>query len=77
MWNYDRQLIEPLGWTISPVANPATFTGNTEETLIDVHTSRGIRNHDPNVLAGEDISFVTPHGHCDRHICHTQVPVLN
>jgi hypothetical protein len=32
----------------------------------DIHTSNGIRIHDPSVRAGEDSSCLTPSGQCDR-----------
>jgi hypothetical protein len=40
---------------------------NTEQTHTDIHTLSGIRNHDPSVWAGKDISCLRSRGHCDRH----------
>jgi hypothetical protein len=34
----------------------------------DIHTSSGIRTHDPSVRAGEDGSCLKPRGHCDRRV---------
>jgi hypothetical protein len=31
--------------------------GETEETQSDMYTSTGIRNHEPSVWAGEEISY--------------------
>jgi hypothetical protein len=41
---------------------------NTEYTHTDIHTSGGIRPHDPRVRAGEDGSCLRPRDRCDRHI---------
>jgi hypothetical protein len=35
-------------------------------THTDIHVSSGIRNHDPNVRAGENGSCLRRRGHCDR-----------
>jgi hypothetical protein len=63
-----KELVGPLGRVISPVVRPlpAQDHTNTEETRTDIHASSGIRTHDPSVRAGEDISWLRPHGHCDR-----------
>jgi hypothetical protein len=45
----------------------ATQTQNNRRQT-DIHTSSGIRTHDPSVRAGEDISCLRPRGHCDRHV---------
>jgi hypothetical protein len=70
VWNYGsyRQLVGLLGRVISPVARllPTQDNTNTEETQTDMHTSSGIRTHDPSVRASEDISYHRPRGHCDR-----------
>jgi hypothetical protein len=34
----------------------------------NIHALSGIRTHDPSVRAGEDISCISPCGHCDRHV---------
>lgn len=33
-----------------------------------IHASCGIRTQDPNVRAGEDLSRLRPHGHCNRSL---------
>jgi hypothetical protein len=33
-----------------------------------MHTSNGIRTHDPSVQTKEDSSYLRPRGHCDWHI---------
>jgi hypothetical protein len=51
-------------WTGDPALSQGrTYTG---ETRSDTHASSGIRTHDPNVPAGEDILYLSPRGHCDR-----------
>jgi hypothetical protein len=47
----------------------ATYTqGNTNRinAYTDIHTSSGIRTHDPSVQVSEDSSCLSPCGHCDR-----------
>jgi hypothetical protein len=71
-WNYRsyRQLVGFLGRGISSVERPLPTQDNTdtEETRTDIHASSGSRNHDPSVWVGEDISYLRPRGHCDRHL---------
>jgi hypothetical protein len=42
----------------------STWTQNKYKRHI--HVLGGIRTHDPSVRAGEEISCLRPHGHCDR-----------
>jgi hypothetical protein len=67
-WNYGSYRL--LGRVISPVIRPLPTQDNinTEETRTDIHALNGIRTHDPSVWAGEVISCLRPHSHCDRRI---------
>jgi hypothetical protein len=69
IWIYGsyRQIVGLLGRMMSPVASPLSAQDNinTQTTLADIHTSKGIRTHDPSVWAGEDISCLVQPGHCD------------
>jgi hypothetical protein len=50
-----------------PVARPLPTEGNTntEKTQTHINTSSGIRTHNPNVLTGEGILYLSPLDHCD------------
>jgi hypothetical protein len=41
---------------------------NTQLTQTNMHALSGIRTHEPNVRAGEDISYLIPRGNCDQYI---------
>jgi hypothetical protein len=41
---------------------------STEQTRTDMDDSCGIRNHDPIICAGENISCLRTRGHCDRRV---------
>jgi hypothetical protein len=56
-----------LGRGISPSEGRFLHTGQHKHRInAVVHTSSGIRTHDPNVGASEDISCLRLRGHCDR-----------
>jgi hypothetical protein len=53
-----------------PCRKAATFTQdntNTEETQTDIHASSGIRTHDSNVWAAQEILCLRSRSHCDQH----------
>jgi hypothetical protein len=41
-----------------------------------MHASTGIRNHDPNVRAGEDGSCLRPRDHCERLVIYLHTKFL-
>jgi hypothetical protein len=57
--------VRDLGRGISPVARllPTQDNINGKETQAYIHISSGIRTHNPNIRASEDISCLRPHGH--------------
>jgi hypothetical protein len=61
------ELIGLLGRVVSPVARPQLAQDNTniEETRADIHVSNGIRTHDPNIYAVDDISCLRLRSYCD------------
>jgi hypothetical protein len=62
-----RQLAGLLGRGISPTQGRYLHrTRETQNNRRHTHTLGGIRTHNPNVRAGEDISYLRPRGHCDR-----------
>jgi hypothetical protein len=44
----------------------AYMTAQTEWTHTDIHSSSGIRTHDPSAWAGENSSCLRPHDNCDQ-----------
>jgi hypothetical protein len=67
MWKYGSYRL--LGRVISPAQGRYLHrtTQTQEKTRADAQASSGIRTHDPNDGAAEDICL-RPRGHCDRLI---------
>jgi hypothetical protein len=60
------------GGGISPSQDLYLYTEQHKHKInahTDIHVSSGIPTHNPSVRAGENISCLRPHGHCDRLIC--------
>jgi hypothetical protein len=56
-----------VGTTLWTEDQPVARLLPTHRTNTDIHTSSGIRTHDPSVGADEDGSCLRPHDDCDRH----------
>jgi hypothetical protein len=71
IWNsVISQTVGRTPWTgDQPYPKDATYKGHHKhrKTQTYIHTSSGIRIHDPSIWAGENISFLIPFGHCDWH----------
>jgi hypothetical protein len=62
------QSVGLLGRGISPSQGLYLQTELTHNST-DIHALSGIRTHDPNVPANEDVSCLRPRGHCNRQYC--------
>jgi hypothetical protein len=57
------------GRGISPSQGRYLHTGHRKHRInANIHASSGNRTHDASVWAGDDISYLRPRGHCDRHV---------
>jgi hypothetical protein len=67
-WPFFSFLIlrQSVGLLRRGISSPQSRNLNTEYTQTDIHTSSGIRAHDPSVLPGKEGSCLRPRGHCDR-----------
>jgi hypothetical protein len=67
--NLFRQLVGLLGRRISPTQGLYLHRPTQcRKTRTHIHTSGGIRTHDPSVRTTEDSTCLRPLGHCDRFI---------
>jgi hypothetical protein len=57
----------PWTWD-QPVARPLPTHRTKQNNRTDIHTSSGIRTHDPSVSADEDGSCLRPRSHCDQYL---------
>jgi hypothetical protein len=73
--NVQQWILQTVGRTLyagdQPVARPLPTQGNmnAEEKQTDILASSGIRTHDPNVWAGEDVSCLRLRGRCSWNFC--------
>jgi hypothetical protein len=69
-----RQSVGLPGRGISPSQGRYLHkTTQTQKRQTNIHALSGIRTHYPSVRAGDNISYLTPRGHCDRHIYKTKI----
>jgi hypothetical protein len=62
--NLFRQLVGLLGQGIGPTQGHYLHrTTHHRKTRKHIHTSSGIRTHDPSVRAAEDSTYLRAHGH--------------